>query len=144
MMRMPQQLREDLHAIWQAGVAAVRADRLVKDSVVVEGDLLDIDGETFDLAAVQRIVVVGAGKAGAGMAAGLQAVLGEDLMRRKQVTGWVNVPEDCVVDLGRIHLHGARPAGHNEPTEAGVMGTNKILQLVQSLTLDDLCIALIS
>ncbi|HSG71526.1 MAG TPA: DUF4147 domain-containing protein, partial [Planctomycetaceae bacterium] len=41
-------------------------------------------------------------------------------------------------------LHGARPAGVNEPTEAGVFGTRKILKLASSCGPRDLCLVLIS
>ncbi len=61
-----------------------------------------------------------------------------------QVSGWVNVPDDCVLPLKQIYLHGGRPAGVNEPTGAGVAGTLEILQLVASLGPNDLCIALLS
>jgi glycerate 2-kinase len=144
MTRTAAQLRDDLLAIWRAGVAAVKAERLVQDNVQVEGDLLVIDGEPIDLSGIERIAVVGAGKAGAGMAAGLEAALGERVMQRTELTGWVNVPDDCVTSLRHIHLHGGRPAGVNEPTGAGVVGTAEILKLVTSLSPDDLCIALIS
>jgi hydroxypyruvate reductase len=142
--RTPTQLLTDLFAIWHAGVAAVRADRLVKDNLTLENDLLSVDGEVIDLAAVERIVVVGAGKACAGMAAGLEAVLGSACMARKQLSGWVNVPTSCVAPLERIHLHGARPPGLNEPTPEAVAGTEEILKLVASLGPDDLCIVLLS
>jgi hydroxypyruvate reductase len=54
------------------------------------------------------------------------------------------VPDDCVRPLSRIHLHGSRPPGLNEPTEAGVAGVQEMLKLVESLTADDLCLVLIS
>jgi hydroxypyruvate reductase len=60
------------------------------------------------------------------------------------LTGWVNVPEGCERPLERIHLHPARPAGVNEPTEAGVEGTERILELVSGMGPDDLCLCLIS
>ncbi|MEX2026138.1 MAG: DUF4147 domain-containing protein, partial [Pirellulaceae bacterium] len=65
-------------------------------------------------------------------------------LQAKQVTGWLNVPADCVRPLSSIHLHAARPAGINEPTEAGVAGSQRILELVQSLSPRDLCLCLIS
>ncbi len=65
-------------------------------------------------------------------------------MPEKQLTGWVNVPADCVRPLRRIHLHAARPAGVNEPMPEGVAGAEKILQLVESLGPADLCLCLIS
>ncbi|HTN77429.1 MAG TPA: glycerate-2-kinase family protein, partial [Pirellulaceae bacterium] len=142
--RPPGQLREDLLAIWHAGVDAVRADRLVQDAVVVEDGYIIIDDEPIDLATIERIVVVGAGKAGAGMARGIELALGAPLMEQKQLAGWINVPDDCVQQLQRVHIHGARPAGVNEPTPAGVAGTEQIMRLVASLTARDLCLVLIS
>jgi hydroxypyruvate reductase len=137
-------LRDDACAIWQAGVDAVRSDRLVRNAVQVRGDDLIVDDRRLPLAGMGRIAVVGCGKAGAGMAAGLEAALGERLMHDKQLTGWINVPDDCVRGLQRIQLHGARPAGVNEPTAAGAGGAQRILDLVQSLAADDLCLCLIS
>ena len=78
------------------------------------------------------------------MAAAVEEVLGPQLMADKQTTGWVNVPDNCVRPLDRIRLHGARPAGVNEPTAAGAAGSAKILEMVRSLGPEDLCLALIS
>ncbi len=138
------QLQTDALAIWQAGLAAVRSDQLVRDNVLVDGNELRIGDELISLQNIRRIAVVGAGKAGAGMAAGLQTALGERLLREKQVSGWINVPADCVSDLAPIHLHSARPAGKNEPTAEGVAGAERILEIVSSLGPQDLCICLIS
>ena len=137
-------LRRDAFQIWQAGLEAVRSDRLVRNVVQVEGEELSIGDDQLKLKDIRRIIVVGAGKAGAGMAAGLEDALGPELLIDKQVTGWVNVPEDCVRALRTIHLHGARPAGVNEPTLAGIVGAGEIRRLVESASEDDLCIALIS
>ncbi len=142
--RSPRQLREDALAIWQAAVAAVASDRLVRDHVHVVSQVLHIADEAIRLDEIGRICVVGAGKAGAGMAAGLETALGPEVLQQKQVTGWVNVPADCVRPLQAIHLHAARPAGVNEPTVAGAAGCEKILQMVGDLKHDDLCICLLS
>src|SRR5205814_2841224 len=93
---------------------------------------------------IGRIAVVGAGKAGAGMATGLAEALGPRVMAEKSVSGWVNVPADCVREVGSIHLHAARPAGVNEPTTEGVFGAENILEIVSSIGANDLCICLIS
>jgi hydroxypyruvate reductase len=146
-------LRADALRIWMAGLEAVRSERLMREAVRIEGRTLVLgndfrglpdDALRIDLSTVRRIAVVGAGKAGAGMAAALEEILGQPRMDEKQLIGWINVPADCVRELQRIHLHAARPAGVNEPTEAGVAGTNEILRMVGSLGPDDLCIALIS
>ena len=56
------------------------------------------------------------------MATAVEEVLGRRLLAEKGVTGWVNVPADCVRSLARIHLHAARPPGLNEPTQAAQKG----------------------
>jgi glycerate 2-kinase len=179
-MKSPADLRSDALAIWQAGVAAVQSDRLIKNNVRIDGDWLILgdnasnpsfnqepEATELRISSIHRIAVVGAGKAGAGMAAGLAAALGPQLLAEKHVQGWINVPADCTespksklqspklpgdlgpstLDLGplaSIHLHPARPAGINEPTAAGVVGSEKILEIVSSLGPHDLCICLLS
>src|SRR6476659_8077651 len=156
MPRSPAQLRSDALAIWHAGVEAVRSDRLVEQNVRLDGDWLIFGDDRLPLASVRRIAVVGAGKAGAGMAAGLEAALGPCVLAEKQVAGWINVPADCIpsvvgtlcvplpadgtrtVPTTYVHLHPARPAGINEPTAEGVFGAEKILEIVASLGPADL------
>ena len=142
--RSSEQLRRDALQIWRAGLAAVRSDALVEAALRVDGNTLWVEDESVDLNQVGRIVVVGAGKAGAGMAAGFERALGPHWLAAKNVSGWINVLADCARPLKRIHLHSARPAGVNEPTEAGVAGASEILRLVESLAPDDLCLVLIS
>ena len=126
----------DALAIWDAGVASVAADRLVAHAV-----------KAFPpewLAAIRqapRIFVVGAGKAGAGMAAGWEAAFPEILSR---TSGWVNVPQGTERPLARIHLHPARPAGHNQPTEEGVAGTEAMLRWLAEAGPNDVAICLLS
>lgn len=142
--RTSEQLRSDALRIWQAGVAAVDSRRLVREAIRLEDGALSIGDELIELSSVTRLIVVGCGKAGAGMAAGVEDALGETLAREKRLTGWVNVPADCVGPLGFIRLHGARPAGKNEPTEDGITGTKQILSLVENAEPSDLVLVLIS
>lgn len=136
-------LRQQAESIWSAGVQAVDSEKLVRQAIHRTAENLEIAGERFELSKIGRIVVVGGGKAGAGMAAGVEDALGSELVQSK-LTGWLNVPADCVRPLLKIHLHPARPAGVNEPTEDGVRGSERILELVSSLTDQDLCLVLIS
>jgi glycerate 2-kinase len=136
-------LRDDALAIWRAGVEAVDSERLVVESLRVTEQALEIRGQTFLLKPTARIVAVGAGKAGAGMAAGLEAALAGTRWADR-LSGWVNVPSDCVRPLKTIGLHPARPAGVNEPTPDGVAGAEEILRRVGQLTADDLCLVLLS
>ena len=133
----------DAMAIWSAGVAAVNSAELVRTAVCRSENRLEICGEVYEIDSIRRIVVVGAGKAGAGMALGLESALGSDLVHTK-VEGWINVPADCVRPLQKIRLHDARPAGVNEPTQQGVEGSERMLEMVAGLQSDDLCIVLLS
>ncbi|MCE9547036.1 MAG: glycerate-2-kinase family protein, partial [Planctomycetia bacterium] len=155
MPRPSQKLRDDALAIWKAGVDAVRPARLVPQVLKVGADrngveALSIGTLSIPLSAIGRIVVVGAGKAGAAMAAAVERALGESVCKAKQLSGWVNVPADCMPaaddadTVGYIHLHAGRPAGINEPTAAAIAGTEHILRLVESLATDDLCLCLLS
>ena len=139
-----QKLRDDAHGIWLAGVAAVDSKHLVEQAVTLRDQTLLIQDQQFNLANTGRIAVIGAGKAGAGMAAGLETVLHGEGQFNGIIEGWLNVPADCTQPLRSIHLHPARPAGLNEPTEDGVTGSRQILELVSSLEPSDLCICLLS
>lgn len=139
---MSAQLRDDALRIWHAGVDAVDSQRLVQDALAFHGSSLTVAGTDFPLHSRGRICVVGAGKAGAGMAAGVETVFAG--IEDERLSGWVNVPDDCVRELKHIHLHAARPAAFNEPTFEGVAGARKILDCVASLTQDDVCLVLIS
>ena len=129
--------------IWKAGVQAVDSESLVFNAIQITGNTLSICGQSITLNGQEKLLVVGAGKAGSGMAAGVEAaVRGFDL--EKRTSGWVNVPADCVRPLSLIHLHSARPASLNEPTAEGVFGSLQILQQISSLNPDDICLVLIS
>lgn len=140
-------LRDHARQIWLAGVEAVRADRLVRRWLRIEDHWLII-GENrevcLDLNTIQRIVVVGAGKAGAGMVDGLEMAIPPAVAVEKHLSGWVNVPADCVKPTRWIHLHAARPPGLNEPTAEGVYGARRIMEIVEGLGPDDLCLCLLS
>src|SRR5262245_36670563 len=90
-------LRQHARRIWDTAVAAARPDRLLP-VVLAEPELARA------LQSAQRILVVGCGKAGAGMAEGVELALGGSLDR---VTGVVNVPAEAVKPLKSIHLHAA-------------------------------------
>lgn len=130
------ELRSDALAVWTAGVEAVRPEPLVAGAISAFPD----DWRTA-IACAPRIIVVGGGKAGAGMAAGLEVALGDHLDR---VVGLLNVPEGATADLRRIELHPARPAGSNHPTAAGVIGVERMLTLLGSAGPDDVAICLLS
>ena len=133
----------EVRSIWQAGVDAVDSGRLVRAAVRCDGTTLEVCGREHSLEALERLIVVGGGKAGAGMASAIEDLLPADFLQER-VSGWVNVPADCVKSLASIQLHAARPAGVNEPTAEGVAGSKAILELVGGASENDLVLVLIS
>ena len=133
----------EVRSIWQAGVDAVDSGRLVRAAVRCDGTTLEVCGREHSLEALERLIVVGGGKAGAGMASAIEDLLPADFLQER-VSGWVNVPADCVKSLASIQLHAARPAGVNEPTAEGVAGSKVILELVGGASENDLVLVLIS
>ena len=131
---------------WTSGTPAsppFDSQRLVAAAIRVEGKELIVGPLRLRLDSLGRILVVGAGKAGAGMAAAVEAALAARL-EENRLAGWVNVPADCVRPLRRITLCAARGPGCNEPTPEGVAATEEILRQVAALGPDDLCLSLIS
>lgn len=126
--------RTSARAIWQAGVDAVQPQRLIRSALTSPqvGDLL---------ASAARIIVVGGGKAGAAMSVAVEAELAQ---RLGDIQGVVNVPNEVVRPLKAIRLHAARPAGSNQPTEAGATGTAAILDLVRGAGPEDVVLCLLS
>jgi glycerate 2-kinase len=83
-----------------------------------------------------RVFVVGAGKASAAMAQGIEEVLGSAV-----TAGLINVKYGHTVPLQRIELN---ECSHPIPDENGVDGARRIAEMVQQATADDLVICLIS
>lgn len=143
-MPQPDQLRYHAERIWRAGVEAVRPERLFSDQVQLDGNLLLVGDHEVDLAEFDRILVVGAGKAGLGMARGLEAALGEAVISQKRLSGLIAVPEDCLGTTQAIRVVSGRPAGVNEPRPEGAAAADEMLRLVGALSSRDLCLCLIS
>lgn len=123
--------REHARAIWSSAVSAVRPEPLVEAALAGVGALHT----------APRVLVVGAGKAGPGMAVGLEAALVACLDR---VEGLLNVPAGMSAPLKRVRLHAARPQGVNEPRPEGVSGVEEMLRVLGSAGPEDVAVCLLS
>jgi hydroxypyruvate reductase/glycerate 2-kinase len=129
-------LRQHARAIWDTAVAAANPE------VLVRATLTDPAPPLRDaLASAERILVVGAGKAGAAMAAGAEGAL---LGLLDRVTGVINVPAEAVRPLQAIRLHAARPGGTNLPTLEGVAGAEEMLDRLSHAGPNDVALCLLS
>ena len=138
-------LREDARAIWSAAIGAVAPETLVARRLSLRGPERELcfDGIPLTppvrLTAVGRVVVVGGGKAAAGMAAGVAGLIGPAAL-----TGVVSVPEGAGRSLSPIRVRETRPPAVNLPTPAAAAATGEMLELVSSLGPDDLAIAIVT
>lgn len=119
-----------------AALSAVDPAAAIKRYLRLQGETLFVADRAYDLSQYKRILVVGAGKAGAPMAQAIESILGD-----RVTTGIVNVKYGYTAPTNIIELN---QAGHPIPDEKGVAGAQKIADLLSGTTKEDLVIALIS
>ncbi len=128
--------REHALSIWRAAVAAADPFARVRDYLAAPDN-----AARRVIALGGRVVVFGGGKAGALMAAGVEAGLADQLAA---VLGMQSVPGGSLRPLSRIILREARPAGSNHPTAKGVAAVEEQFRLADSLKPGDLALCLLS
>ena len=136
---IPKRHRDVAMDLVRAALAAVDPDAAVRRSLTAVGDTLRVAGGVeLDLGRVERLVVVGAGKASLPMVRAAEAVLGD------RITGGLAITKTD-------HLEGAVPrrvdmaeASHPLPDAAGVQATARLARRLVGLTERDLVLCLIS
>jgi hydroxypyruvate reductase len=141
---MPHSVRHSSHqdailAVQSAALAAVEPGAAIRRHVQRQGDLLRVGERTYDLARVERVWIVGGGKAATAMVAALYAILGDRLAGGTVVTKYGHIDAD--LDTGPVHV---AEAGHPLPDGAGVAGTRGMADLLGQITGRDLVLAVIS
>ena len=135
-MRSPGTLREDATAIFRAALEAVDPAAAIRRHLRRQGDRLRVGDRSYDLAHLRRVLVVGAGKAGAPMAAALEEILGDRI-----AAGIVTVKAGHGGPTRRVRI---QEAAHPVPDAAGLASAQAILDLVRGAAAEDLVVALIS
>lgn len=134
-MRTP--VDELLREIYRAALSAVDPLNAVAKAMRRSGAMLRLSSGThYDLAGYDRVMVVGAGKATARMAAAVVDILGDRIS-----DGAIIVKYGHGVPLSRIRLI---EADHPVPDQAGVDGTRRVLDLARSADERTLVICLLS
>ncbi len=129
-------LRQDAAAIFNAGLQAVDPVVAIHESVQRDHDILTVAGQRYSISDFARILVIGAGKAGAPMASAIETILQDDL-----TAGIVNVKYGHVSELRSVRLI---EAGHPVPDESGQHGAREIVQILENASERDLVFCLIS
>jgi len=136
-MSLEMTLRRKALKIFKATLAAAEPGNAIRRHLrLAGGDVLVAGRRRYRLNNFRRILVVGAGKAGAAMGVAVERLLG-----RRITAGWINVKYGHLADLKRIKLH---ECGHPVPDEAGLEGAAQIARLLEDAGADDLVICLIS
>lgn len=135
-MRPEDKLRRNAEDIFRAGLSAVDAANAVAKFLRWEDDVLTVDNISYDLADMESVYVVGAGKASAAMARAVEGILGARIK-----TGMINVKYDHGLPLEYITIN---EAGHPVPDEAGLRGTERIVEILEKAGEKDLVLCLIS
>ncbi len=150
--------RDDIIRILEAALRAVDPSEAVRNHLSVAQKTLRVGAQDYPLGEIERILVVGGGKAGVPMAAAVYSVLGDRITagainvkygHTAGAGGWsvrfghsgeVTTPP-AVADLGPIRI---TEAGHPVPDAAGLAGAERIVALLDGLTPRDLVLVLIS
>lgn len=128
--------QQTLLDIFNAALAAADPYDAVLKAAGLERDQLKIAGANYDLGAFERIIVVGAGKATARMAAAVEALLGDRIS-----AGLIVVKHGHTAPLRTI---AQVEAAHPVPDHAGITGTQRILQMLRDADEKTLVICLLS
>jgi len=129
-------LRKDALSILRFAIKACDPVYAIKRHFQLKSERLWGDGFSYDSESIQRISVIGAGKASARMASALEEILG-----KKISSGIVITKKGYQIPLKRIEL---AEAGHPLPDRFGWQATRKIVKLLSQSTRDDLIIFLLS
>lgn len=129
-------LRGDARAIVDAALAAVDAGAAVHRHLRVEGDRLVAGERSWQLGRFREVLVVGAGKAGAPMAAAV-----EEILQDRVSGGDVVVKHGHAAATRRVRVH---EAAHPVPDEDGVAAAARILERLDGADADTLVICLLS
>lgn len=136
MTRKLEDLRQDAVTIFQAGLKAVNPDSAVKRFCSLDGEILAVNGQDYDLSLFKRVVILGAGKGSASMAKAI-----EDLLGSRISEGIVTVKYGHLEDLSTIRTI---EAGHPVPDMNGHKGARALFQLAENADETTLIICLIS
>jgi glycerate 2-kinase len=129
-------LKEQGEKMIRSALKAVDPFVLVKDSLKREDQLLYVEGWECDLKKIKRIVVLGAGKASARMALGV-----EEILLDKIYSGIVITKKNYSTKLKKIELVFG---GHPIPDEDSLRGTKRIIDLLSTAQEEDLVVGLFS
>jgi len=128
----------ELAEVMAAAIQAVDAENAVRRYLRIEKNFLRVGNRQFNLDDIKRLIVVGAGKAGAAMAKAAAEILGE------KITGGIVITKDGHSDAKSYGGVEIVEAAHPVPDERGVTASKRLEELVSDLNENDFVLVLIS
>ena len=130
------QVRKDALKIIESGIQAADPGIGTLRQVILEDEILYVEGKPYLLKDINHIYVVGAGKGAYPIARSLEEILGSHI-----TGGVVVVKKGESSRLDRIEIH---EASHPIPDEASVEGARKILAVIEKASEKDIVFAAIT
>lgn len=126
----------------EIAIKAVRPSQLVINAVhLIENELI-IQGDRYDLSSIQKIFIIGAGKASGEMALTLERIIREKTTLEYE--GIINIPKGLEIPQDEQSNITLNFASHPIPDERGVWGAKSMLELLKHPSQKSLIICLIS
>lgn len=122
--------------IFLSGIESVLPDKLIRQQVKIIDNILCIADFHIQLTNLKHLYVIGAGKASALMAKGM-----EEVLKGRISEGLVVVKYGHACDLDKIQV---TEAAHPVPDNNGIRATNNLLKIAGKAKEDDLVICLLS
>lgn len=122
--------------IFNAALSAADPYRAATKALRFTDNVLHAGGGMYSLDAFRRVIVVGAGKAAAAMARGVEEIIGDALEQGVVIVKYGHT--------GKLRIVEQVEAAHPVPDEAGVRGTERILGLARNADEKTLVLCLLS
>ncbi len=125
--------REIVLQLIEAGLESIQPQKILEESFIVHGPLLEVKGKEFNLKDYNRVFIIGFGKGSAGISKIIEGKLGNFLTE-----GYVidNVSQG----FSKIHF---TEGSHPLPSQANVDFTKNVLDKISGLTEKDLVLVVI-
>ena len=126
--------RRTILEIINIGLGAIDTEKVMRDSILLEGDVLKIKNQSFDLTQFKKIKVVGCGKAAPRAAFALEDILGD------------KISEGAVIGLEKVATKIIRSfvGTHPKPSEENREAGKRIYEMAEDANEDDLVIVIVS
>ena len=126
--------RKTILELIEAGLSAINTEKVITSSILLVENILFIKGKPFNLAKYKNIKVVGFGKSSAVAAQAIEKILGSRISAGAVIG--INKVDTKYVEI----FSGTHPI----PSEKNIEAGEKIFNLVNNSTAEDLIIVLVS